>query len=84
MIKTISMQGYKFKVNFDYEPAEAQTHDYPGCQEAVVINEVWDFEGDRLKDWAFNLIENDMEYKLLWAVHADMEAAKLEVEDERA
>ena len=48
MEKTVSVKGYEFKVNFDYQPPERQTRHYPGCNESVYINIIWDSDGDEL------------------------------------
>lgn len=37
----ISILGYELLVDFDHEPPERATLDYPGSPEDVIINEVW-------------------------------------------
>lgn len=31
MKATINFRGFEFDVQYDYEPAEMQTYEYPGC-----------------------------------------------------
>jgi hypothetical protein len=81
MIKTISIHGHEFKADFDYQPAEDQTRHYPGCSEDIELNEVWDSDGDILKDWAYEFIEEDIHIQCLEAVHEDMEEAKMSEEN---
>jgi hypothetical protein len=81
MIKTISVQGWKYKVDFDYEPAEDQTRHYPGCSESVEINEIWDPDGETFGQWAYDLLQDDIEIGCLEAMHKDMEEAKLAKEE---
>ena len=81
MIKTISVSRYEFKVDFDYNPPERQTWDYPGCSESVEINDVWDSDGDKIKDWAYELMEEDLEIGCLEAVYDDQEQKKLAKEE---
>lgn len=73
MIKTVSANGYDFEVDFDYQPAERMTRDYPGCSESVEINEVMDSDGDMVKEYAFELLENALLQACLDAVHDDAE-----------
>ena len=40
MKATINFRGFEFEVQFDYEPAEKQTHDYPGYTEQYQFWEV--------------------------------------------
>ena len=40
MKATINFRGFEFEVQFDYEPAEKQTHDYPGYPEQYQFWEV--------------------------------------------
>lgn len=37
---TVTVQGVSCVVEYDYQPKEAQTLDYPGCNENVELNEV--------------------------------------------
>jgi hypothetical protein len=81
MIKTISIHGHEFKADFDYQPAEDQTRHYPGCPEDIELNEVWDSDGDTLKDWAYEFIQEDIHIQCLEAVQVDMESDKLAKEE---
>ena len=83
MIKTVSVNGYEFIVDFDYNPAEAQTRHYPGCCESVDINEVRDSEGDLIKEYAYELIMDELEIACLEAVQADEEEKKMAKEEAR-
>jgi hypothetical protein len=83
MIKTISVQGYEFKVDFDYNPYEPPERHYPGCNEYVDINEVWSPEGNILEEWAFELIQDDLEIGCLEAVQVDQEEDLLSREQSR-
>jgi hypothetical protein len=40
MKETINFRGFDFDVQYDYEPEERQTHDYPGYPETFVFWEV--------------------------------------------
>ena len=40
MKATINFRGFEFEVQFDYEPMEQQTHDYPGYPEQFNFWEV--------------------------------------------
>jgi hypothetical protein len=81
MQKTISVQGYEFRVDFDYEPAEPRTWHHPGCSESVSINDVWDSDGDKIKEWAYDILENDIEIGCLEAVQIDQEEAQMSEEN---
>lgn len=39
-IVTMAVDGCEFMVDFDYQPAEAETLEYPGCKEEATINSV--------------------------------------------
>jgi|688.fasta_scaffold1686409_3 hypothetical protein len=41
MKATINFRGFEFDVQYDYEPAERQTYDYPGYPETF---EFWEVE----------------------------------------
>ena len=73
MIKTVSVRGYDFEVDFTYNPPEKQTWDYPGCNESVEIDEVTDYDGDIIKEYAFDLLEDDLMGACLDAVHEDQD-----------
>jgi len=73
MIKTISAKGYDFEVHFDYQPYEPPERHYPGCSESVEINEVTDADGDIIKEYAFDLLEDALMDACLEAVHEDQE-----------
>ncbi len=81
MIKTISIQGYEFKCDFDYECAEKMTRHYPGCSDSVSVNEVLDSDGDILKGWAMDILEQEIELACLDAVHDDQLEAQLAKEE---
>jgi hypothetical protein len=81
LIKKISVNGYEFKCDFDYQKAEAQTRHYPGCSEQVEINDVWSPDGLKLEEWAFELIQEDLEIGCLEAVQVDQEEAKMSREN---
>ena len=83
MIKTISVNGYEFRVDFDYNPPERQTRHYPGCSESVEINDVWDSDSDKIKEWAYELMEEDLEIGCLEAVQVDQEEAQMAKEEAR-
>ena len=83
MIKTISVQGHEFKVDFDFEPAEDTTWDYQGHNESAAINEVWDSDGDLIKEWAHELLDEDLEIACLEAVQIDQEEAKMAKEENK-
>jgi hypothetical protein len=83
MEKTVSVKGYEFKVDFDHNPAEDRTWDYQGHSESVEINEVWDSDGDLVKDWARELLDEDIEIECLEAVRADEEEKKMAKEESR-
>jgi hypothetical protein len=40
MKATINFRGFEFDVQYDYEPEESQTHDYPGYPETFDFWEV--------------------------------------------
>ena len=58
-------------VEFDYQPAEKMAHNYPGCSEEVelvtvadnsgtdVIDELSDYDKDRLEQEALEFMERD-------------------------
>ena len=73
MIKTVSVRGYDFEVDFTYNPPEKRTWDYPGCNESVEIDEVVDYDGDIIKEYAFDLLEDDLMGACLDAVHEDQD-----------
>ena len=73
MIKKVSVRGYDFEVDFDYQPYEPSTRHYPGCSEDVEINEVMDSDGDIIKEYAFELLEYDLMEACLNAVHEDQD-----------
>ena len=73
MIKTVSVRGYDFEVDFTYNPPEKRTWDYPGCNESVEIDEVTDYDGDIIKEYAFDLLEYDLMSACLDAVHEDQD-----------
>ena len=73
MEKEVSVRGYDFSVSFDYNPPEAMTRHYPGCGESVEINEVTDYDGDIIKEYAFDLLEGDLMEACLDAVHDDQD-----------
>ena len=81
MKKTISVNGYEFTVEFDYQPYEKSTRYYPGTSEAVEIQEVWDSDNDKLKDYAFDELQNELEEACINAVCIDQEEAKLAKEE---
>jgi hypothetical protein len=81
MIKYISVQGHEFKVDFDHSPEEDATYDYPGCNESVEINGVFDSDGDEIKEWAFDMLGNDLEVACLEAVAIDQEEARMAKEE---
>jgi hypothetical protein len=81
MVKTISVQGYEFKVDFDYNPPEAAGRHYPGCSESVEINEVWDDDGDKVKDYAFDLLKDELEEGCLNQVYIEKEEAQMAKEE---
>lgn len=83
MEKLISVQGYEFRVDFDYNPAERVENHYPGCSESVEINEVWDSDGDKIKEWAFDMLQNELEEVCLEAVAIDHEEAQMAKEEAR-
>ncbi|GAF92003.1 unnamed protein product [marine sediment metagenome] len=39
-LHTFIGEDFPVAVKFEHEPAEKQTHDYPGCPEAYIINAV--------------------------------------------
>ena len=73
MVKTVSVKGYDFEVDFTYNPPEKQTWDYPGSSESVEIDEVTDYDGDIIKEYAFDLLEGDLMEACLDAVHDDQD-----------
>ena len=81
MIKTISVQGYEYRVDFDYSPAEPVERHYPGCSESVEINEVWDSDGDKIKDYAFDALSDELEEACLNEVYIDQEEAQMAKEE---
>jgi hypothetical protein len=70
---TVSVRGYEFKVDFDYQPYEPMTRHYPGCDESVDICEVTDSDGDVVKDWAYEIMEDELREACLDAVHDEQE-----------
>lgn len=68
-----SVKGYEFRVVFDYNPSERQTRHYPGCSESVEINEIFDYDGEEVKDYAFDLLEEDIMQACLDAVHDEQD-----------
>ena len=87
MIKTVSVRGYDFEVDFTYNPPEKRTWDYPGCNESVEIDEVMDYDGDIIKEYAFDLLEDDLMGACLDAVHEDQDRvtdAKILRQEEKA
>ena len=40
MITTIEIEDVKFQVDYDYQPKEDATLEYPGCDEEATINAV--------------------------------------------
>ena len=83
MIKTISVNGYEFKVDFDYYDDEKPTIHSPGGNEYVEVTNVWDSDGDRVKVWALALMEEDVEIACLNEVYIDQEEAKMAKEEAR-
>ena len=69
MEKKVNVRGYDFVVDFDFSPYEPQTWHYPGADESVEINEVTDYDGDIIKEYAFDILENDLIDACLEAVH---------------
>lgn len=54
----------EIEVDFDFEPAERMTHDYPGCDAQVTINEVT-VAGKEIcltKDEEERIVEEIMDY----------------------
>lgn len=55
----------KVTINFDYQPFEHQTHDYPGCDESITITSLkWEgkeyigyISEDHLRDIEIDLLE---------------------------
>lgn len=68
-----SVKGYEFRVVFDYNPSERQTRHYPGCSESVEINEIFDYDGEEVKDYAFDILEELVEEQCLEAVHDEQD-----------
>jgi hypothetical protein len=81
MIKTISVQGYKFRVDFDYNPPEDTTWGYQGHSESVEINDVWSPKGNILEEWARDMLQNDLEVACLEAVAIEQEEAQMSSEN---
>ena len=54
-MKTTIWLEVEFEVDFDYQPFERATLEYPGCDEGIEINEVKPVDLDR--DIAFNTNE---------------------------
>jgi len=69
----VSVKGYEFRVVFDYQPYEKSTMHYPGCSESVEINEIFDYDGEEVKDYAFDILEGLVEEQCLEAVHDDQD-----------
>ena len=67
----VSVKGYEFRVVFDYQPYEKSTMHYPGCSESVEINEIFDYDGEEVKDYAFDILEGLVEEQCLEAVHEE-------------
>jgi hypothetical protein len=44
---TVTVQGVSCVVEYDYQPKEAQTPDYPGCNENVELTEVKLYSSDK-------------------------------------
>ena len=83
MEKLISVNGYEFKVEFDYQPYEKSTQHYPSAPEAVEIQEVWDSDGDKVKNYAFDLLQDELEEACLNEICIDQEEAKMAKEEAR-
>ena len=54
--------GLDLKIEFDYEPEEPQTRDYPGCPDSIEVTEVWAAIPEEL----FELLLGDLE-EACWA-----------------
>jgi len=83
MEKLISVRGYEYRVDFDYQPREEMTRHYPGCCEAVEINEVWDSDGDKIKEYAFEFLEDELAEACLNSVCDDQDRAKFDKEESK-
>ena len=83
MQKFISVNGYEFRVIFTYQPHEKSSRHYRGATECVEIDEVFDYDGDKVKDYAFDLFQDGFEEACLNAVHIDQEEAQLAKEESR-
>ena len=68
-----SVKGYEFRVVFDYNPYEPSTRHYPGCSESVEINEIFDYDGEEVKDYAFDILESLVEEQCLESVHDEQD-----------
>lgn len=44
----VKFEETRLTVDFDYQPAEPMTHDYPGCAEEVELIAVWHHDEDIL------------------------------------
>jgi hypothetical protein len=62
-------------VDFDYEPAEPQTRNEPGCNESVIISEVT-VNGQLLPDWMHDLLSDNFESKAIEYIDAQREASE--------
>ena len=51
-------------VDFDFEPAEKMTHDYPECDAQVIINEIRTFDGSYHKNGSEVHLTKEQEERL--------------------
>ena len=75
--------GYEFRVDFDYNKAEKVERHYPGSSESVDINEAWDSDGDKVKDYAFDALQDELEEACLNEVYIEKEEAQMAKEEAR-
>ena len=69
MEETIFINGYEFKVDFDYQPYEHPTWDYPGADENVEVNGMYDYDGEEVKNYALELLEPYAQEEILHLIH---------------
>ena len=48
-IETENGEEIEVEVDFDFSPAEKMTHDYPGCDASVEINQVQTVDGKEIE-----------------------------------
>lgn len=73
----VNYKGVDFDVEFDFQPEEAQTHDYPGCPAEITITcieckgvDFTEFFSQYGTDKEIRDIYNDFE-QLIWEARAD-------------